>query len=261
MKENEVKPFELFNSSHAVLFYEDDVEKYQRILPFLKEGLDNGEAVIYISDIGDERYKTEFEDFGINLKHKGLQIFNVEEWYLDHGNLIPETIIDKWDGIRRWANKSGFKKIRATSETSYFFKNDMVNQFMNYEAGLPKRFKSSMTMICQYRTGDISSYNEGWLLQELLRIHGCIITPDLVQEIDFPTFFMNSVSETLDSILGAEARQTLLYHVEGICAMPRSEIIMRPLEFERTLEYILGSGGKPITHAILMHMYSKIGLK
>ena len=258
----EIRPFQIPASSHAVLFYETEEEMYKWILPFIKEGLENGESVIYVSDGDDVRCQREFENYGIDVKaHKGLMIVDVEDWYLERGNMDKEKVVKKWMDATCMAKELGFRRMRVTGGSTYFFKNDMVGSFMAYERSLPRYFTFPMTVICRYKISDVASYDEGRLLPELLKIHSYVITPNLAEEIDFPEYYLESINETLDSIFGEATRQTLLYHMENKYGLPMSEIPMRTLEFRRALESLLGTGGKLIEHAILKHLYSKTGLR
>lgn len=258
----EIRSFQIPASSHTVLFYETEKEMYGRILPFMKEGLDSGEAIIYVSDRDDGRHTREFENFGIDMSTcKGLRIVDVEDWYLDHGRLSGEKVTKKWNDAVHWANESGFKKLRVTGGTSYFFENDMIDQLMNYESSLPKRFPFPNTAICRYKNSDVASHDEGYLFIELLRSHSHVVTPSTVEDIDFPAYYLESINDTLDYIFGEETRKTLLDHLENMYALSRSEIPMKPSEFRKALERLLGAGGTLVDHAILKHLYSKIGLR
>jgi len=249
------------SSSHSILFYENEEEKNGQILSFIKDGLDNGEAAIYISDRDDDRYQRLFGNFDIDIKSKGLRVVDVMDWYLDHGSLNGKKVVKKLNDAMHWANKSGFKKLRVTGGTAYFFENKMVDELMSYELSLPKRFSLPITAICQYKSGDVASHDEGTLLTDLLRVHGTIVTPNLVKEMNFQAYYLEAVEAALDTIFGETTRQALLYHINKKYALPKQDIPVRPLEFRRALESLLGPGGTLVDRAIQKQIYTKIGLR
>ena len=260
--EEKLIPLQIPSSSHAVLFYETEEEMYGRILPFIKEGLDNSEAVIYILDEDDIRYQREFENYGIDVKApKGLTVVHAEDWYLERGSLYSEKVLKKWMDAVYHAKKLGFRELRSTSGYTYFFKNRIVDPWISHEQSLPGYFPFPMRAICRYRVNDLLSYDMGRLLPELLKIHSHVITPNLIEEIDFPSFYLESINEVLNSIFGEAIRKILLSQIESKCALPRSEIPMKLPEFTRALGKLLGTGGKVVERAILTHLYKKIGLR
>ncbi|MFH0896671.1 MAG: MEDS domain-containing protein, partial [Candidatus Bathyarchaeota archaeon] len=227
-----------------------------------KEGLDSGEAIIYISDKEHGRHKREFENFGIDISvRNGLRIVDVEDWYLDPVSLNREKMIKKWAKAVHLAKESGFKKTRIIGESSYFFENDMMDQLMSYESSLPKSFPFPITAICRYKNSDVASHDDGRLLIELLKIHSNVVTPSIVEEINFPEYYLESINDTLGCIFGEETRQTLLYHIETEYALSRSEIPVKLRDFFKVLESLLGTGGMLVDQAILKNLYNKIGLR
>lgn len=245
-----------------MLFYESEEEKSEWVLPFVREGLDNGEAVIYVSDEGDvEPIRREFENLGIDLAHKGLRIVDSEDWYLEHGRINKERVVEKLMDATRQALKKGYKGLRVTGELSAPFKNNLVEQLIDYESSLPRRFQFPLTAICRYKVSDITSYDKGRHLPDLLRTHHFVITPKLQKVLNFDTYYLELINETLDNIFGDATRQTLLHRLEKTYGLPRSKIPMSTSEFRRALESLLGEGGTMIEETILKKLYDEIGLR
>lgn len=259
----EARTLDIPRSSHAVLFYEREEEKHGVVFPFIKAGLDRGEAAIYLSDEENvETIRRGLEVFGVDVEaHRGLRVVDSEEWYLEHGTMNKRRVVEKWMDAVRQAEKGGYKGLRITGEPTCFFENNLVDSWMDYESSLPRRFDFPMTAICRYKLSDVTSYDEGRLLPDLLRIHNYTITPKLAKEIDFPAYYLDSVNEILGRTLGDTTRQVVLQYLEDTHGLSRLKIPERIPEFRRALEGLLGVGGTSIELEILKDLYNKAGLR
>lgn len=258
----EPRKLDIPRSSHAVLFYEREEEKQRVVFQFVLEGLEKNEAVIYLSDEESvETIRRGLEAFGVEVEAcRGLRVIDSVDWYLEQGAIDKRRVVEKWMEAMRQAEEEGYSGLRVTGEPTYFFKNNLVDSWMDYERSLPRRFDLPMTAICRYRLRDLKSYDEGRLLPDLLKIHNYAITPELDKEMNFPAYYLESVNDILNRILGDKTGQVLLYYLESVYGLCRSEIPGRINEFRRSLEDLLGTGGTMIELAILKDLYNKIGL-
>jgi len=249
--------------SHAVMLYERREEKHGLVFPFIKAGLDKGEAVVYLSDEEDvENICRELLNFGVDAEgSQGLRVVDSEDWYLEEGSMTKERVFEKFANATRQAEKKGYRGLRVTGEPTYFFKNNLVDMWMDYESSLPRRFDFPMTAVCRYKRSEVTSYDEGRLLPDLLNIHNFVITPKVAKEIEFPEYYFESVNKILSLVLGDTARQALLQYLGNAYGLSRPRILARMPEFSKALEELLGVGGTMIELTILKDLYDKIGLK
>ena len=110
-------------SNHTVLFYETPKEKYDILFPFIKAGLENQQAAIYLSDDeSPENILSRLSRIGIKEETKGLQVLDGEEFYFEDGTFKKNTVIDKWMKAVHDAISKGHKGLRVTGEPTLFFK-------------------------------------------------------------------------------------------------------------------------------------------
>lgn len=250
-------------SSHMVLIYGDPEEMREVVFTFIKDGLEKGEAAIYLSgDEGPEQASRELEDFGLDVNDdKMLRVTDSEDWYVRRGTIDKDRVTEKWMKALRDALHDGYKGLRVTGEPTYFFRSGSVDSWMDYERSLPRRFEFPITAICRYKLSDLRFYEDGQLLPELIRIHSHTITPRFAKEIDYRSFFVDSVNRILNKILGETTRQLILSYLEMRHSLPRGEIPYKADEFKQYLSSIVGIGAKLVEEEILSDLYKKVGLK
>lgn len=154
---------------HNVLFC-DNVE-YKCALPFIMDGLAKKETVIYISDEDDIEAMRQNYQLGL---FQGLSLVDSEDWYMENRKLNKVKLLRQWMEALHQAFKEGYKGLRIMGGTSFFFRNNLVDQLMSYERALPKIFGIPITAICRYKISDILSFDKSYL-PELLKIHNTII--------------------------------------------------------------------------------------
>ena len=250
--------------SHAVLFYNSPREKYQLILPFIKDGLDKGEAILYLLDEKNQKRIMKYMmTFGINVhrheKSGALKILASENWYVEKGTISKELVVKKWMKTLSDATKNGFHGLRVSGEPTYFFRHDLMEPWMEYERSLPRKFESPITAICRYKTADLASNNMNYLL-ELVKIHSHAITSKSIQEIDFQTFFLEAVDRTFKSILGESGTHAVYYFLESKYSLPKSNIGGNLRLFSRALDSLLGLGGNVLQKELVKTVCSKLGI-
>lgn len=249
---------------HMVLFYNSRKEKHQIAFSFVEYGLEKGEAVIYLSDEqSPKQIIKDMSNFGVdvgkNEKTGALKILTGEEWYVQRGTIQKGFVLKKWMKAFSEATEKGFCGLRVSGEPTYFFKHDLLESWMGYERSLPRRFDVPLTVICRYRTRDLASYNMSYLL-ELVRIHSHTITPTFNQEVDFPSFFQESVDSTFNRVLGKSGTQVVYHFLEDQCKLPKSEMGEKMSLFIESLFSLFGPGGKVLQREVLKDVCSKLGL-
>ena len=250
--------------SHMVLFYDSLKEKHQMVFPFIEDGLEEEEAIIYLSDKeSPRRTSKEMSAFGIDVhKHEksgALRILNGEEWYVEKETINKELVVKKWMKALADATKNGFSGLRVSGEPTYFFRHNTLEPWMEYERSLPKRFNFPMTAICRYKIRDLASRNMSYLL-ELVRIHSHSITSTSVQEVDFQKFFRESVDDTFKRVLGESGAYAVYHFLENKCKLPKSSVGDKMSFFNEALDNLFGPGGKFLQRQVLKAACSKLGI-
>lgn len=250
--------------SHMALFYNSQKEKQQILFPFIKHGLETGEAIIYLSDERSPRQITkDVSTFGIDVdKHKktgALRILNGEEWYVQNGTIHKELVLRKWVKAFSDAAKNGFCGLRVSGEPTYFFRHNILEPWMEYERSLPKRFDFAITAICRYRTRDLASSNMNYLL-ELIKIHSHSITPASIQSVNFHNLYLESINNTLRHILGESGTQVVYYYLDKKFKLPQNSIGDKMTLFNEALDKLFGPGAIILEKEILMDVCYKLHL-
>ncbi|MEI7742843.1 MAG: MEDS domain-containing protein, partial [Chloroflexota bacterium] len=159
---------------HICCVYETDAELRATVTPFLREGLERGEKVVYIVDARTaEMVLVSLRDDGIDpapfLDRGQLSILGREETYLRGGAFNPEGMIALLRSETDLALAQGYAGLRVTGEMTWALRSvtdpaDLVR----YEVLLNEFFPGSRCLaICQY---DRRRFDPGLLL-DILRTH------------------------------------------------------------------------------------------
>jgi len=169
MIEDRLKPGE-----HLCSFYENKMEQFQIVLPFLKEGLDRGEKCLYVAD---ENTVAEIKagllmhgvDVGRYLMSGQLSIITKKQAYLREGEFDAAAMITFLTSAVDEALKEGYTGFRGTGEMTWILQ-DIRNMdaFWEYEARLSTAFRNRPARIlCQYDTKRFL----GNIVVEVLKTH------------------------------------------------------------------------------------------
>ncbi len=140
---------------HAIMFYTNRSDKHHVLFTYLKAGLDNGEAAIYVA--GDEspnRIKEAMRRFGLNVeqyeKTHALSVLDYPKWYMRKGKFDIRNTVALWKKSSDEAFMRGFKGLRVVGEMGYFFTHGMINELVIYERSLHRELEIPLTAICAY---------------------------------------------------------------------------------------------------------------
>lgn len=232
--------------------------------PFLKHGLEKGEAIIYLSDEQSPRQIVkDMSTFGIDVdrheKTGALRILDGEEWHVENGTINKELVVKKLMKALSDATKKGFCGLAVSGEPTYFFSHNILDPWMEYERSLPRTFDFPITAVCRYKTLDLTSHNMNYLL-ELVRIHSHSITSTFIQKIDFQNLFLESVDNTFKRILGELGTHSVYHCLENKCKLPKSNIGDKMWLFYEALNNLFGAGANVLQKEVLEDICSKLGL-
>jgi hypothetical protein len=140
---------------HVIMFYTDRRDKRLILFTYLKAGLDNGEAAIYVA--GDEspnQIKKAMEEFGLNVRQYektcALNVMDYRDWYMTKGKFDIGNTISLWKKSFDQAMARGFKGLRVAGEMGFFFKHGMINELVVYERSLHRELETPLEAICAY---------------------------------------------------------------------------------------------------------------
>lgn len=111
---------QLTPTNHLIFVYDSPEAKYNVLFNYLKVGLDNGEAGVYVAtDENPSKIREAMKRFGINVekyeKTGALHIFGYEDIYIIDGNFSMTITMNLWNKLNE-ALKRGFKGLRVTGE-------------------------------------------------------------------------------------------------------------------------------------------------
>jgi sugar-specific transcriptional regulator TrmB len=168
-------------TNHLIFVYDSHEAKYNVLFNYLKVGLGNGEAGVYVtSDEKPSRIREAMKQFGIPVeeykKTGALQILGHEDIYIIDGKFNMTTTINLWNKLYKEALKKGFKGLRVTGEVACFFKHNLIGELMEYEKAMHRILDIPMVAICAYNAKQINrSKDPANLYGELARAHGTLL--------------------------------------------------------------------------------------
>jgi hypothetical protein len=161
--------------------YQSSEAKHKVLLNYLKVGLENGEAAVYVaseespSEIGDamKRFGIEAEKYE---KIGALRILGYNDIYIIDGKFDMPTTMALWNKLYNEAMTKGFKELRVIGEMACFFQHNLTGELMEYERELHRILDIPITAICAYNAKMLSkAQNPIDLYTELVRAHRVVL--------------------------------------------------------------------------------------
>lgn len=187
------------HGDHVCLIYENKQEQMSAVIPYVKQGLERGEACVYIVDeLSVDEVKQAFRDAGVDAEREersGSLIFMTKrESYLKSGTFDPESMIAQLDKATLGSVSAGYSGLRITGEMTWALGDCCgCDRLIQYEALLNGYFPGSKaTAICQYNRNRFSPE----IIRDVLRTHPVAIVGDQVCP--------NLYYESPDMVLGRE---------------------------------------------------------
>jgi hypothetical protein len=170
----------LGRGDHAVGLCHTEEFKHEIAFPFLKSGLQKGEAVAYIApEHKHSLIAKETLNYDINgdyLNDETFTIMSAYDWYLEKGKAQGKTIITNRNELVKEKRRAGFAGLRIVNETDIFFDYGKVEELLKYEELLGRRFEMDFSKLCLYNTDRLD-------FEQLSRIccsHGHIISKGVI---------------------------------------------------------------------------------
>lgn len=180
---------------HICGFFDSEDERYEIILPYLKEGLENNEEVLNILETTSHNdHCHRLETAGISVKEKlatsQLKVLSADETYLKDGYFAADKMYDLVEKALISARDNGYSSIRACGDMAWALRNvSGTDELIEYEARLNELTpRHSCSLICMY---DINRFS-GRALADVLATHPYVIlngrihpNPHYIEPIDF----------------------------------------------------------------------------
>lgn len=192
---------------HICGFFDSEDERYEVILPYLKEGLEMNEEVLTILESTSHNdHCDRLSKAGIpvdkKLENAQLKVLSADETYLKDGsfaadkmyNLVEQALID--------SKNAGYDSIRACGDMTWALRNvSGTDELIEYEARLNHLTpQHSCSLICMY---DLNRFS-GKALADVLATHPYVIlnkkihkNPHYVEPIEFLPTLLNRKKRSL----------------------------------------------------------------
>ncbi len=142
--------------THFCMFYHTKEELLSIVVPYIKAGLEDNEACIWVlssvpsmQEAIDELSK-HFTDLPERMRNGQLEILRASEWYTPDGKFDAEAVLAGWYEKALAAKAKGFAGVRATGDTSWLH-DEQWGRFVDYEAQIGPAIESqNMLVLCTY---------------------------------------------------------------------------------------------------------------
>ncbi|WP_207590472.1 MEDS domain-containing protein [Halomontanus rarus] len=146
------------NNDHFAFIYENQVEQFETVVPFIREGLERGEQCIYVADDNTvdevlDAMRTRGVDVESALESGALSVHTEEDTYRRTGEFDREAMLEFWQETLDDATADEFTGLRAAAEMTWALDDDDtgLDQLCEYEELLnPLYDGEEYTVLCQY---------------------------------------------------------------------------------------------------------------
>lgn len=186
---------------HVCAFFNSKEEEYNTLIPFLKEGLENGDKAFHIVDKrGHDEHLDTLLNSGIDLKASTKKNqFEVKPWeeaYLRDGNFKQERMLELIEQVLTKGKSEGFPLTRLWANMEWALEDrEGVEQIVEYETRLNYILpKYQDPVICTY---DLAKFG-GDIVLDILRTHPMVIIGGILQKNPFfvpPDQFLRELKE------------------------------------------------------------------
>ncbi|MEP6576188.1 MAG: MEDS domain-containing protein [Nitrososphaerota archaeon] len=146
---------------HVLASYQSLTDEIQDAVQFLKNGIKNNECVMVVGrrDFGfdeiAEAFTTNGIDVGKLMSNNSLMVIDSKEWYIPDEKFDKHRIIDQWNDLVSRSIVIGKKGLRTFCMMDTFFEHNYVEELVDYESELPRRFDIPFLAICAYKQSDL----------------------------------------------------------------------------------------------------------
>ncbi|HVD97737.1 MAG TPA: MEDS domain-containing protein [Cytophagaceae bacterium] len=163
---------------HICGFFDSEDERYDVILPYLKEGLENNEeALTILESTSYSNHCDRLSKAGISVDEKlatsQLKVLSADETYLKGGSFAADKMYNMVEQALIDAHTAGYNSIRACGDMTWALRNvEGTDELIEYEARLNELTpKHSCSLICMF---DINRFS-GRAIADILATHPYVI--------------------------------------------------------------------------------------
>lgn len=142
--------------AHLCHFYETKSDLLDLVLPYLKAGLEQGEACLWVipdqlsKDQAKRELQTAVPDAKRHLARGGIEILTHDEWYRKAGTFDIQAVIDRCTDKLKQVLVRGYAGLRLTGDGSWIRDHEREG-FRQYEKDLSRLIASQRLLIlCTY---------------------------------------------------------------------------------------------------------------
>lgn len=172
---------QLASAGHVVFIYDSLESKHDVLLHYIKDGLSDGDAAIYVCSEEDTRQIGEaMKQFDIDVeKYKktgALKVMSCTDFYMINKKFSIERTIGLWTKNYNEALSKGFKGLKIVEETNCFFQQKLAKELIAYEKALRRVLDIPINGICAYNINELTGVEDAIdIYNELIKIHGTVL--------------------------------------------------------------------------------------
>lgn len=167
------------SNDHLASIYDNQDDQFAAVVPFIKQGLEQGEQCLYVADENTtEEVRDALREGGIDVEAAqdsgALSIHTKADTYLRTGEFKPETMVEFWEETLAEArDREGYEGVRATAEMTWALEEDTgLDQLVRYEALLNTIYEGDdYVVLCQYNRDRFSTD----VLSDVIRSHPLVV--------------------------------------------------------------------------------------
>lgn len=178
----------IFNGNrHLCAFFHSEEEEFRTVLPFIRDGLEAGEKVVYIVNAQKiEEHRTRLADAGIDLSLEKSGQLEVIGWPLSDRDLSAFEKTEEsqmMDDVLSAARSEGYRRTRVIGDMDWASENHVREiGLIALEARLEAVYsRHDAWIICAY---DLSRFS-GLTVLDVMRTHPAVLIGGVVQHNPF----------------------------------------------------------------------------
>ena len=178
---------EVGEHGHICAFFSDIDEEYRVLLPFIKDGIEQGDKNFHVLNPGQRadhcrRLSEAHIDIAAAEKAGAIEIRDWEEMYFPDGQFNQHRMVENWGRVHDAISAAGFPRTRSFARMEWALEErEGVSDLIEYEARYNTVHRSQDVVICVYDPRLFSAN----ILMDVLRTHPQILINGVLQENPF----------------------------------------------------------------------------
>src|SRR5258708_20131652 len=186
---------------HVCAFFNSKEEEYRVLMPFIKEGFDQGDrSLSFIDPRNRAEHVRRLEQAGIDVpdaeRTNQLEIRPWEDARLQEGHFDQHRQIALLDQLLNYSRAQGYPLTRLVANMEWALEDKPgVNDLVEFESRVNYTLDKHADAVCC--TYDVSRFSAS-VIMDALRVHPAVIIGGIYQENPFylpPDEFLNELSE------------------------------------------------------------------